>query len=89
MSLAVPGSVIENTQTMELATAVAGLLARTAAVFCVDEVVVVDDAPGVRRATTVPSARQKKGARQEVCQKHSVHCQQESSFMLRQCSISV
>ena len=58
VSLAVPGSVIENTQTMELATAVAGLLARTAAVFCIDEVVVVDDAPGVRRATTAPSAWQ-------------------------------
>lgn len=53
VSLAVPGSVIENTQTMELATAVAGLLARTAAVFCIDEVVVIDDAPGVRRATMV------------------------------------
>ena len=53
VSLAVPGSVIENTQTMELATAVAGLLARTAAVFCIDELVVIDDAPGVRRATTV------------------------------------
>lgn len=48
VSLAVPGSVIENTQTLELATAVAGLIARTAAIFCVDEVVVIDDAPHIR-----------------------------------------
>ncbi len=48
VSLAVPGSVIENTQIMELATAVAGLIARTAAIFCIDEVVVIDDALHIR-----------------------------------------
>ena len=45
VSIAVPGSVIDNTQTMEAATAVAGQIARTAAIFNVDEVVVIDDAP--------------------------------------------
>jgi predicted SPOUT superfamily RNA methylase MTH1 len=44
VSIAVPGSVIDNTQTMELATAVAGQIARTAAIFKIDEVVVIDDA---------------------------------------------
>lgn len=47
MTLALPGSVIENTQTLERATAVAGLVARTAAIFCIDEVIVIDDAPNV------------------------------------------
>jgi len=47
VTLALPGSVIENTQTLERATAVAGLVARTAAIFCIDEVVVIDDAPNV------------------------------------------
>ncbi|KAK9845796.1 hypothetical protein WJX81_002638 [Elliptochloris bilobata] len=56
VSLAVPGSVIENTQTVELATAVAGLLARTAAIFCVDEVVVIDDAPGIREGEVSSAA---------------------------------
>ncbi|KAL0022620.1 hypothetical protein WJX77_011121 [Trebouxia sp. C0004] len=44
VSIAVPGSVIDNTQTMELATAVAGQIARTAAIFKIDEVIVIDDA---------------------------------------------
>lgn len=45
VSIAVPGSVIDNTQTMELATAVAGQIARTAAIFNIDEVIVIDDSP--------------------------------------------
>lgn len=44
VSMAVPGSVIDNTQTMELATAAAGQIARTAAIFKIDEIVVIDDA---------------------------------------------
>ena len=43
ITIAVPGSVIDNAQTLELATAVAGQLARAAAVFNADEVVVIDD----------------------------------------------
>ena len=43
VSIVVPGSVVDNTQTAELATAVAGQVARTAAIFNVDEVIVHDD----------------------------------------------
>lgn len=38
LSIAVPGSIIDNTQTFEQATAIAGQLARAAAIFNVDEV---------------------------------------------------
>ena len=38
LSIAVPGSVIDNTQTVEQATAIAGQIARAAAIFNVDEV---------------------------------------------------
>lgn len=43
VSIAVPGSVVDNAQTLELATAVAGQVARAAAIFNIDEVVVLDD----------------------------------------------
>ncbi len=43
LSIAVAASVIDNTQSAEQATAVAGQIARTAAIFNVDEVVVIDD----------------------------------------------
>ncbi|GBF98374.1 hypothetical protein Rsub_10769 [Raphidocelis subcapitata] len=45
VSMAVPGSMIDNTQSFEMANFVAGQVARTAAVFSVDELVVVDDTP--------------------------------------------
>ncbi|KAL3131500.1 hypothetical protein ABBQ38_007806 [Trebouxia sp. C0009 RCD-2024] len=51
VSIAIPGSVIDNTQTTELATAVAGQIARTAAIFKIDEVVVVDDAVNRQEGT--------------------------------------
>ena len=44
MSIAVAASCIENAQNLELATLLAGQVARAAAIFCVDEVVVLDDA---------------------------------------------
>ena len=50
LSIAVPGSVIDNCQTREQATAVAGQIARTAAIFNVDEAVVIDDS-GARSGT--------------------------------------
>eukprot|EP00873_Tetraselmis_striata_P024394 jgi/Tetstr1/444658/TSEL_032506.t1 len=56
VSMAVPGSVIENTQTVELATAVAGQIARTAAIFNIDEVVVIDDAPNAEPGTVSAGA---------------------------------
>eukprot|EP00887_Chlorella_sp_A99_P003984 scaffold11.g3984.t1 len=48
VSLAVAASCVENAQNLELATLLAGQIARAAAIFNVDEVVVLDDstAPG-------------------------------------------
>ncbi|KIW07762.1 uncharacterized protein PV09_01690 [Verruconis gallopava] len=43
LSLAIPGSIIANAQSHELRTALAGRIARAAAVFCVDEIVVFND----------------------------------------------
>ncbi|XP_023328155.1 putative methyltransferase C9orf114 [Eurytemora carolleeae] len=43
ISIAVPGSILDNAQTPELRTYLAGQVARAAAVFSVDEVVVYDD----------------------------------------------
>lgn len=43
ISIAVPGSVLENAQSAELRTYLAGQIARAACVFKVDEVVVFDD----------------------------------------------
>ena len=51
VSIAIPGSVIDNTQTTELATAVAGQIARTAAIFKIDEVIVIDDAANKEEGT--------------------------------------
>ena len=46
VSIAVPGSVVSNAQTRELQTQLAGQIARAAAVFRVDEIVVYDDGLG-------------------------------------------
>lgn len=43
VSLAVAASCIENAQNLELATLLAGQIARTAAIFNIDEVIVIDD----------------------------------------------
>lgn len=43
VSIAVAASCIENTQQLQLATLLAGQIARAAAIFNVDEVVVLDD----------------------------------------------
>ena len=43
LSIAVSAAAIDNVQSHELATAMAGLIARTAAIFCVDEVIVIDE----------------------------------------------
>ncbi|XP_063377185.1 putative methyltransferase C9orf114 [Cydia fagiglandana] len=43
ISIAVPGSIMENAQSAELRTYLAGQIARAACVFCVDEVIVYDD----------------------------------------------
>ena len=49
VSIALPGSVVDNAQTPELQTYLVGQIARTAAVFCVDEIVVFDDQIGRSR----------------------------------------
>ena len=46
LSIAVSAAAIDNAQSHELATAMAGLIARTAAIFSVDEVVVIDESSG-------------------------------------------
>lgn len=43
VSIAVPGSILENAQSAELRTYLAGQIARAACIFRVDEVVVFDD----------------------------------------------
>ncbi|KAG1365443.1 hypothetical protein COCNU_12G004430 [Cocos nucifera] len=43
VSIAVPGSVIDNAQSLELATLLAGQIARAATIFRIDEVVVFDN----------------------------------------------
>ncbi|KAJ9182074.1 hypothetical protein P3X46_006105 [Hevea brasiliensis] len=43
VSIAVPGSIINNAQSLELATRLAGQIARAATIFRIDEVVVFDD----------------------------------------------
>lgn len=44
ISLAVPGSIIDGAASLEAATALAGQIARSATIFCIDEIVVFDDA---------------------------------------------
>ena len=46
VSVAVSTAAIDNAQSPELATAMAGLISRTAAIFNVDEVVVIDESAG-------------------------------------------
>ncbi|MGH0155550.1 UNVERIFIED_CONTAM: hypothetical protein FKN15_029815 [Acipenser sinensis] len=43
VSIALPGSVLDNAQSLELQTYLTGQIARACAVFCVDEVVVFDE----------------------------------------------
>ncbi|KAL3507957.1 hypothetical protein ACH5RR_033339 [Cinchona calisaya] len=43
VSIALPGSIIHNAQSLELATRLAGQIARAATIFQVDEVVVIDN----------------------------------------------
>ncbi len=49
VSIAIPGSVVDNAQSKELKTLLVGQIARAAAIFKVDEIVVYDDGMGKRR----------------------------------------
>lgn len=51
VSIALPGSFVDNAQSRELRTYLVGQIARAATVFCVDEVVVFDD-----KSTSVESS---------------------------------
>jgi len=52
VSIAVPGSVLDNAQSPELRTYLAGQVARAAAVFAVDEVIIFDDDASGKPETT-------------------------------------
>ncbi|KAG2623305.1 putative methyltransferase C9orf114 homolog [Panicum virgatum] len=52
VSIAVAGSIIDNAQSLELATMLAGQIARTATVFRIDEVVVFDSTPASENGGT-------------------------------------
>lgn len=43
LAIALPGSILNNAQGPELRTYLAGQIARTCAIFCVDEVVIFDE----------------------------------------------
>jgi hypothetical protein len=45
LSVAVPGSILDNAQSFELRTYLAGQIARAAAIYKVDEIIVFNDQP--------------------------------------------
>lgn len=47
LSIAIPGSILDNAQSQELRTYVAGQIARAACIYCVDEIIVFDDSGGI------------------------------------------
>ncbi|XP_058463793.1 putative methyltransferase C9orf114 [Malaya genurostris] len=51
ISIAVPGSILDNAQSQELRTYLAGQIARAACIFQVDEIVVFDDCGNANQAT--------------------------------------
>ncbi|KAF2738387.1 deoxyribose-phosphate aldolase 2 [Polyplosphaeria fusca] len=64
LSIALPGSIINNTKSFPEKTYLAGRIARAAAVFAVDEVIIFDDAP-----TEIPSYLKPKVPRRDITQK--------------------
>ena len=43
MSVALPGSVLDNAQSTELRTYLAGQIARACVVFCIDEIIIFEE----------------------------------------------
>ena len=43
LSVALPGSILNNAQSLELRTYLAGQIARACTIFCVDEIIVFDE----------------------------------------------
>jgi len=65
VSIALPGSIISNVQSRELRTYVAGQIARAAATFCVDEIVIFAES-GKQSATPSTTAGAFDGARRST-----------------------
>ncbi|XBH96072.1 hypothetical protein VPH35_086536 [Triticum aestivum] len=63
VSIAVAGSVIDNAQSLELATLLAGQIARAAAVFRIDEIVVFDSSPPAENGGGGAEDEEESGAR--------------------------
>ncbi|XP_053685434.1 putative methyltransferase C9orf114 [Sabethes cyaneus] len=67
LSIAVPGSILDNAQSQELRTYLAGQIARAACIFQVDEIIVFDDRGCINQATdkmgTVDTAQGSTSAR--------------------------
>ncbi|XP_010420729.1 PREDICTED: putative methyltransferase C9orf114 [Camelina sativa] len=64
VSIAIAGSIIHNTQSLELATRLAGQIARAATIFRIDEIVVFDNKSSseIEAAATNPSDSNESGA---------------------------
>lgn len=56
VSIAIPGSIVDNCQTKELKTCLVGQIARAATIYHVDEIVVYNDHLGSRRTTTTDTS---------------------------------
>jgi methyltransferase len=52
ISIAIPGSILENCQSYELRTHLVGTIARAATIYMIDEIVIFDDAPTGNVTTT-------------------------------------
>ncbi|KAJ1975125.1 hypothetical protein H4R35_003291 [Dimargaris xerosporica] len=61
VSIALPGSIIDNAQTAELRTYLAGQIGRAAAVFNVDEIVVYNDHQGHTKRASLANRQDKLG----------------------------
>ncbi|OVA06678.1 putative RNA methyltransferase [Macleaya cordata] len=61
VTIALPGSIIDNTQSYELATRLAGQIARAATIFRIDEVVVFDNKSGAEDDSSVTTAEDADG----------------------------
>lgn len=57
VSIALPGSIVDNAQSPELQAYLTSQIARAAAIFCVDEIVVFDESSKKAGAGTAASAK--------------------------------
>ena len=84
LSIAVPGSIIDNTQNTEFATFVAGQVARTAAIFNVDE---ASETPFTHLETSQPIH---KALEQQMTAQHAGHARSVCAVRVsRECGLQV